>query len=90
MYRLFLRLHGREQAAPELAGFISRTEVQYNALLAALPPPLAQQYKARCKEAVRDGGGGGRGGAEENEGEGMWTIPAPIMDEDAFRANCAL
>ena len=85
VYRMFLRMYGPDLASAELAGFISRTEAHYNALLAALPAELAGRYKARCAEAVRDGGGGGGDGAHP---DGKWTIPAPIADEDQFRASC--
>jgi hypothetical protein len=75
VYRCLVHLHGAEHAQGRLAARISELETRHATLLAALEASVRDAYLRRMGEVF------------ERPGTRTWQIPAPIVDETAYRAS---
>jgi len=83
-YRWMVVIHGPEGAAAATARIIEAAETTYARLEKTLDPALALRYRERCRRATREGA---VGAIDDANPMGKWTIPAAIVDEDAFRSR---
>jgi len=78
IYRMYVRIYGSD-APLRITEFISETEALHQKLIKLVPEYIQTLYKRRCEEAIQ----------EEGILSGKWSIPPPIIDEDAYRVQCS-
>lgn len=80
VYRMYAALYG-SAASTRMMQRINVLESKFATSLARIPPRLRARFEAREREAMREYGREGQDGSR-------WTIPQPILDEQAFRHEC--